>query len=200
MEDREESGWLSVRAPHWAGAFCTLIILCSLAPATAQPRLVLAVADFVDDSTDGGLIRASQLSTYLQQRLQALSGGRMQVVAGDEIRAVMSAQGVTPVDLLSRSRAARVAAAVGASQIVTGRWYTLSLTHTPEEPSGAAIRGSEQNATAIFDVWVVDGVSGSVVLQASYTGRASGLPSRLALLEAAREALNQAAVAIGQTR
>lgn len=183
---------------RWTIVFGTLLLM-GLAPATAQPGPVLAIADFVDDATDGSLIQASQLSTYLQQRLQALSGGRMQVVAGNEIRAVMRAQGVTPVDLLSRSRAARVATAAGASQIVTGRWYTLSLTHMPDEP-GAAIRGSEQNATAILDVWVVDGVSGSVVLQASYTGRASGLPSKLVLLEAAREALNQAAVAIGQTR
>src|SRR3989442_5756778 len=114
---------------HWTLAFCTLLILSGLAPATGQPRLVLAVADFADDSSDGGLIQASQLSTYLQQQLQALAGGRMQVVAGDEIRAVMRAQGVTPADLLLRSRAAKVAAAVGASQVVTGRWHTLSLTH-----------------------------------------------------------------------
>ena len=188
-----------MRASYWAGAVCTLLILGGggLAPVPAQPRLVVAVADFVDDSADGGLIQASQLSTYLQQRLQVLASGRMQVVAGDEIRAVMRAQGVTPVDLLLRSRAARVAAAVGASQIVTGRWYTLSLTHMPDEP---VIRGSEQNATAILDVWVIDGVSGSVVLQASYTGRASGLPNRLVLLEAAREALNQAANAIEQIK
>ncbi len=186
-----------MRALNWAVVFCTLLILGGLAPATAQPTIVVAVADFVDDSTDGRLIQASQLSTYLQQRLQVLASGRMQVVAGDEIRAVMRAQGVTPVDLLLRSRAARVAAAVGASQIVTGRWYTLSLTHMPDEP---VIRGSEQNATAILDVWVIDGVSGSVVLQASYTGRASGLPNRLVLLEAAREALNQAANAIEQIK
>jgi hypothetical protein len=182
---------------HWAVALGILLTWGGLAPTRAQPRLLLAVADFADDGTDGGnLIQASRLSTYLQQRLQTLAGGRLQVVAGDEIRAVMRAQGVSPADLLIRSRAARVAAALGASQIVTGRWYTLSLSHAPDEPT--APRGSENLATAILDVWVVDGASGSVVLQASYIGRGSGLSNKGVLLEAAREALDKAANAIAQ--
>lgn len=183
----------------WIVALTALLLYTGHTPATAQERTVLAVADFADDGADGRLIQASRLSTYLLQRLQVLGGERLQVVSGDAVRAAMHDQGVTPSDLLRRSRAAALATAVGASRIVVGSWRTLSVSSAPDDPS-ATPRGSERMATAIFNAWVVDAASGAVVFQASYVGRASGMPIRLALLHAARDALNQAAGAIAQIR
>jgi len=175
-----------------------LIALAVPGPTRAQTRTLLAVADFADMGTDGGkMIHAERLSGYLQQRVQALAGDRLRVVAGDEVRAAMLAQEVTPVDLLRRPRAATVAAAVGASRIVTGSWRMLSIASGPDNPPGVTPRGNERRGTAIIDVWVIDGSSGAVVLQGSYVGRAWG-QGRLALLEAAREALDQAANAIAR--
>lgn len=182
---------------RWITALGVVLLLTGFVPARAQTRTVLAVVDFADEGADGRLIQASRLSSYLEHRLQALAGDRLQVVSGDAVRAAMRAQGVTPSDLLSRSRAAALATAVGASRIVVGSWHTLSVSSAPDDPS-VTPRGSERMATAIFNTWVVDAASGAVVFQASYVGRASGLPIRLALLHAAREALNQAASAIGQ--
>ena len=164
----------------------SILLLVGGAPATAQPGTVLAIADFADPGTDGGaMIQAERLSGYLQHRLQAL--------AGDRVRAVMRAQGVTALDLLRRSRATSVAAALGASRIVTGSWRTLSLASAPDAPPMP--RGAEREATAVFDVWMIDAASGATVLHATYVGRATG-QGRLVLLEAAREALDQAARAI----
>lgn len=174
------------------------LVLAVLAPAGAQTGTVLAVADFADTGTDGGkMIQAGRLSRYLQQRLQALSGDRLQIIAGDEVRAAMRAQGVTPVDLLRRSRAATFATTVGASRIVTGNWRTLALVSEPDNPPGITPRGNARRGTAVFELWLIDGSSGAVVLQATYVGRAWG-PGRLALLEAAHEALDQAAKAIAR--
>ncbi len=182
----------------WILGVAGLIALAVPGPARAQTGIVLAVADFADMNTEGGkMIQAHRLSGYLQQRLQALAGDRLRIVAGDEVRAVMLAQGVTPVDLLRRSRAATVAAAVGASRIVTGSWRAISLASGPDNPPGITPRGSERKGTAILDTWVIDGSSGAIVLQATYVGRAWG-QGRLPLLEAAREALDQAANAISR--
>src|SRR3989454_8206519 len=176
-----------------------VLLLVGLRPAAAQTRTVLAVADFADEGADGRLIQASRLSRYLQEKLQALAGDRLQVVAGDEVRAAMRAQGITPSDLLSRSRAATLAAAIGASRIVTGSWHMLSVSSVPDDRTSTP-SGSEHMATAIFDMWLIDGASGAVTLQATFVGRASGLPIRLALLQAAREALNQAVKAIAEVQ
>jgi len=174
----------------------SILLLVGGAPATAQPGTVLAIADFADPGTDGGfMIQAERLSGYLQHRLQALAGDRLQVLAGDKIREVMRAQGVTALDLLRRSRATNVAAALGASQIVAGSWRTLSLASAPDAPPMP--RGAEREATAVFDVWVIDAASGATVLHATYVGRATG-QGRLVLLEAAHEALDQAAFAISR--
>lgn len=174
------------------------LILAVLPHVGAQTGTVLAVADFADMGTDGGkMIQAERLSGYLQQRLQALAGDRLRIVEGGEVRAAMLAQGLTPVDLLRRSQAAMVAAAVGASWIVTGSWRTLSLASEPDNPPGITPRGNERRGTAVLDVWVVDSSRRAVVFQATYVGRAWG-PGRLPLLEAAREALDQAATAIAR--
>jgi len=172
----------------------SILLLVASASATAQPGTVLAIADFADAGTDGGaMIQAERLSGYLQHRLQALAGDHLQVLAGDQVRKVMRAQGVTALDLLRRSRATGVAAALGASRIVTGSWRTLSLASAPDAPPMP--RGAEREATAVFDVWMIDAASGATVLHATYVGRATG-QGRLVLLEAAREALDQAARAI----
>ena len=178
-------------------ALGVVLLLVGLRPAAAQTRTVLAIADFADEGADGRLIQASRLSRYLQEKLQAGAGDRLQLVAGDEVRAAMRTQGVAPLDLLSRSRAATLATAIGASRIVIGTWRTLSVSAAPDDP-GSTPRGSEHMATAIFEMWLIDGASGGVTLQATFVGRASGLPIRLALLQAAREALNQAVKAIAE--
>ena len=182
----------------WIVAFGTLVLPATFVPASAQPGTVLAVTDLVDDGADGSLIHASRLSTYLEQKLQALAGDHLQVVAGEQVRAAMRAQGIAPQGFLTRSAATALAAAVGASQIVTGRWSTLALAPQPDEPAGVSPRGNEHRATAILEIWVMDGTSGAVLLQAAYTGRAWGAGGRIVLLDAAREALNRAANAIAQ--
>src|SRR2546427_11160059 len=113
----------------------SILLLVGGAPATAQPGTVLAIADFADPGTDGGaMIQAERLSGYLQHRLQALAGGHLQVLAGDRVRSVMRAQGVTALDLLRRSLVTSVAAALGASRIVTGGWRTLAVAAGPHGP------------------------------------------------------------------
>src|SRR3989475_9688905 len=184
---------------YCAMALCALLLWVGRVPAAAQTRNVLAVADFADEGADGRLIQASRLSRYLQEKLQALAGDRLQTVAGDEVRAAMRTQGVAPLDLLSRSRAATLATAIGASRIVIGTWHTLSVSAAPDDP-GSTPRGSEHMATAIFDMWLIDGTSGGGTLQATFVGRASGLPIKLALLQAAPEALNQAVKAIAEVQ
>lgn len=196
MEGSQESGVVTMRTAT-LGSLVTWIgiLVVSLMPAVAQTRTVLAIADFSEDGGDGGLIHSSQMSTYLQQRLQALAADRLQVVAGDEVRAAMRAQSLTPDDLFLRSRAIAVAEAVGASRIVTGRWYTLALVPEPDS-AGAFPRGNEPLATAIFDMWVFDGPTKRVALQARYVARESGVAPRIALEKAAQRALDQAASAI----
>src|SRR5438552_16350032 len=121
-----------------------MLLLVGGAPATAHPGTVLAIADFADPGTNcRAIIQAERLSGYLQHRLQALVGDRLQVLAGDRVRAVMRAQGVTALDLLRRSRATSVAAALGASRIITGSWRTLSLASAPDAPPMP--RGAERS-------------------------------------------------------
>src|SRR5205809_6422810 len=96
----------------------SIILLVRGAPATAQPGTVLAIADFADAGTDGGaMIQAERLSGYLQHRLQALAGDDLQVLGGDQVREVMRGQGVTALDLVRRSRATGVAAALGTCRL-----------------------------------------------------------------------------------
>ena len=84
-----------MRATHlWIVAFGTLVLPATFVPGSAQPGTVLAVTDLVDDGADGSLIHASRLSTYLEQKLQALAGDHLQVVAGEQVRAAMRAQGI----------------------------------------------------------------------------------------------------------
>ena len=112
----------------------------------------------------------------------------------------MRAQGIAPQGFLTRAAATTLAAAVGASQIVTGRWSTLALAPQPDEPAGVSPRGNEHRATAILEIWVMDGTSGAVLLQAAYTGRAWGAGGRIVLLDAAREVVELVRMIQGKVR
>ena len=167
-------------------------------PAGAQGPRPVAIADFSDESMDGRVIRAARLSVELQHLLDAQAGGRLRVLAGEEIRAALRARGYTPDDLVSPSRAADVGAAVGAEWITTGRWTQLTFTPIPDfpqDPTEPRVWG-DSVAYAALQIRVLHVPSRRILLEQGFYGSAFGRPRFAVLLAAAREVLRDAAAGI----
>lgn len=163
---------------------------------SAQPTIrTVAVADFVDESLDGAVVGASELSGELQRILAFRGVGRLRVVPAEEVRAAMRVQGVTPRDLVSPTKAVALARAVGADQIVTGRWLHLDIDvltvpsqTDPTVQVVLAVLGS-----SLLEIRVLEAATRRVVLQDSVGGTARGFTRAGVLVQAAQTALQRAA-------
>src|SRR3972149_6546219 len=117
----------------------------SISPATRRlpsssrsPTQTAAPAAFVDETVDGYQIGAVRLSAELQAYLAAQGRDRLRVVAVDEVRAAMRAREYAPADLVSPTKAAEIAQAVGADWLITGRWVYLDLDRERQAGGGGA--------------------------------------------------------------
>lgn len=173
------------------------VVLLVAAVATAQPAAVrtVAIADFVDESHDGTVIQAAHLNSVLQRLLTERGAGRIRVVAVDETRAAMRAQGVTVRELVSPTKATALAQAVGADWLVTGRWLsldaevlTLPLPTDPTQPVVAGFLGG-----SLLEIRVLEASTRRIVLQESVSSNSRGFSRIGVLIEAARLALLRAA-------
>lgn len=169
--------------------------------ALAQTPLVpptvrtIAIADFVDESMDGAFIGATRLNAVLQRLLSDRTGGRLRVVATEDVRAAMKAQGVTARDLVSPTKAIAVAQAVGAEWIVTGRWTHLdvdTLTRPdPADPTREIV--VRVSGHSLLELRVLEAATRRIVLQDSVGGDSLGFTRVHALIQAAQAALLRAA-------
>jgi len=175
-----------------------LAALLAVAPATAAqgPAVrTIAVADFVDDSTDGGVIGASRLNAVLGRLVADRGGDRVRVVATEAVRAAMQAQGVLAPDLVSPTRAVALAQAVGADWIVTGRWlhldvdiFTVPSRADPTVEVPVSVVGG-----SLLEIRVLEAATRRVVLRDSLGGESRGFSPFWALRRAAQVALQRAA-------
>jgi hypothetical protein len=177
-----------------------LVLAASLlaGPGAAQTLRVVAVADFVDDSLDGSLIGAERLSEDLQRLLSDLSRDRLRVVPVGEVRAAMRARGYRPHDLVSPTRAAEIARAVGAEWIVMGRWSHLDrdIERLPDDRRLAF-------GQALIEIRVLEASSRRTLLEEAFSGLAGGggllgLGGGNVLRQAADAALRRAAERIAR--
>jgi len=166
----------------------TLTILSLAAPISAQAVRTVAVADFMDDSMDGTLIGAARLSVDLERFLAEQGRDRLRVVAVDDVRAAMRGRGYTPDDMVSPTRAAEIARAVGADWIVTGRWSHLDLDDLRMTDAVWLVTGH-----AVIEIRVLEAASRRILLQDSFSGAAYGSRRWLLLRQAAQVALFRAA-------
>jgi len=175
-----------------------LLALLVLAPvSTAQAPVVVAVADFVDDTVDGSRIGADRLSADLAQTLARVAGGRMRVVPVDDVRAVMRARSLRPADLVSPTRTQEVAQAVGAQWVITGRWHALEMdVEVIILPNDT--RRVQAHAWATLQIRVFDAATRRVVLEDSFSGMSGGGSGSFMLRLAAREALRRAALRLAR--
>lgn len=178
--------------------FLTIFLAGSLlaAPAAAQNVRVIAVADFVDESSDGIYIRAPQLSEILAGLIATRAGTRYKVVSSADVRGALRARGYGPRDLVSPTRAAQIAAATGADLIVTGRWTHLDA-DAPEAASPPMI-GFPSFGQAVLEIRVLDVGAHRILLQEAFSGIAQGGGRIGALWWAALGALTKAADRIGR--
>ncbi len=176
------------------------VALLSPQPLRAQAPRPVAVADFVDESLDGRFIRARRLSGELQRLLAQQADGRLRVIAGDEVWAALQVRSYTPDDLVYPSKAAEVAAAVGAEWIVTGRWTRLRLIHLPEPRTPPDLRHGSQDgwAYATLQVRVLETSTRRVLLEQAYSTNVFGLATPFLLQIAARKVLEDAAAGIAR--
>lgn len=163
-------------------------------PVQAQNVRTIAVAEFENISLDSGLIPPVILSNVLGQLLQQ-RGGQVRVVSATTLRETLRARGYTAEDLISPSKAAEVAQAVGADWLVTGRWTQLRFISraTPEPPSG--IRAGDALAIADVEIRVLEASTRRRVFEGRFSGRMVGGDFG-SLYLAATEALRGAAAAI----
>lgn len=175
-----------------------VILSLAIGPLQAQTVRTIAVADFENISVDSGLIPTPFLSDVLVRFLQQ-QGAQVRVIEGSGVRAAMRARGYTAEDLISPTRAAEIAQAVGADWVVTGRWTQLRFISrsTPEDPSSPSIRHGDAFAIADVEVRVLEASSRRRLLEDRFSGRAVGGDS-LSLLLAATEALRGAATRIAR--
>jgi hypothetical protein len=166
----------------------TLALMSHVAPGAAQGVRVVAVADFLDESADGGQIGAARLSADLQRLLAERGRDRMRVVAVDEVRAAMRARGYKPEDMVSPTRAAEIATAVGAEWIVTGRWLHLDLDDLRMTDPIWLMSGH-----ATIEIRVLEAATRRIVLRDSFLGVAYGAGRWGLLQQAAYAALVRAA-------
>ena len=172
-----------------AGAFLALLTLAP--PGAAQALRVVAVADFVDETVDGYQIGAVRLSAELQAYLAAQGRDRLRVVAVDEVRAAMRARGYAPADLVSPTKAAEIAQAVGADWLITGRWVYLDLDR--ERQAGVRVPALAQ---AVIEIRVLQASTRRTLLSDTFSGIGFGLTNAFLLRQAARVALQRAAARI----
>lgn len=132
----------------------------------------MAVADFVDDSLDGSLIGAERLSENLQRLLADRARDRLRVVPVDEVQAAMRARGYRPHDLVSPTRAAEIARAVGADWIVKGRWSHLDR-DIEQLPDGRRLAFGQ----ALIEIRVLEAASRRRLLEEGFSGLAGGAGS-----------------------
>lgn len=151
-------------------------------PAFGQTARVVAVADFVDESVDGNLVSAPQLSAMLQRFLVDRGGGRLRVVDVERVRAALRTAKFSPSDLIYPSRAVEIAKAVGADWIITGRWTHLDIDEDFVRPSFPETR-------AMIELRVLDVATRRILLEDSFYGQATGR----SLTRAAEQALRAAA-------
>ncbi len=162
-------------------------------PAIGQTVRVIAVADFMDQSTRGWQIGAQEMSADLQQFLAQLGKERLRVVAVAEVRAALRVRGYTPADLIFPSRAAEIARTVGADWLVTGWWTYLEADGGERESSGGpGMRRRGVSAEAAITVRVVEAASRRILLEDSFWSVSHG-GARGPLRQAAQEALRNAA-------
>ena len=172
-----------------AGAVLALLTLAP--PGAAQALRVVAVADFVDETVDGYQIGAVRLSADLQAYLAAQGRDRLRVVAVDEVRAAIRARGYAPADLVSPTKAAEIAQAVGADWLITGRWVYLDLDR--ERQAGVRVPALAQ---AVIEIRVLQASTRRTLLNDTFSGIGFGLTNAFLLRQAARVALQRAAARI----
>ena len=155
----------------------------------------VAIADFVDESMDGAFIGAGRLNASLQRILSDRAGGRLRVVATEDVRAAMRTQGVTARDLVSPTKSAALAQAVGADWIVTGRWTHLDVDvftrPNPADPDREIV--VRVSGHSLLELRVLEAATRRIVLQDSVGGDSFGFTRLHALIQAAQIALVRAA-------
>src|SRR3972149_6987386 len=139
-----------------------LALLTLAPPGAAQALRVVAVADFVDETVDG----------Y-------------------QIRAVRRARGYAPADLVSPTKAAEIAQAVGADWLITGRWVHLDVDR--ERQAGVRVSALAQ---AVIEIRVLQASTRRTLLSDTFSGIGIGITNAFLLRQAARVALPRAAVRI----
>jgi hypothetical protein len=162
-------------------------------PAMAQTTRVIAVADFVDETSGGLFISATRLNEPLAALINSHAGGRLRVASVAQLRDEMRARGFSPRDLVSPTSASVIAVALGADLIVTGRWTHLDA--DGPEPDPFWTPGS---ANAVLEIRVLEVATRRVVLRESFQGVASGGGAIGMLWRAAYMALYQAAGTISR--
>ncbi len=169
-----------------------VLALLTLAPSgAAQALRVVAVADFVDETVDGYQIGAVRLSADLQAYLATQGHDRLRVAAVDEVRAAMRARGYVPADLVSPTKSAEIAQAVGSDWLITGRWVYLDLDR--ERQAGVRVPAL---ARAAIEIRVLQASTHRTLLNDTFSGTGIGLTNFFLLRQAARVALQRAAARI----
>ncbi len=170
------------------------ISLLLASPVSGQAVRVVAVAEFADDSTGGLLIGAKQMNHNLGSYLAERAQGRIRVIPASEVRAAMLARGYAVDDLISPSRSAEVARAVGADWMITGRWTHLDADRETIRPREATTADGD----AAITIRVVEATTRRILLEDSFWSHASGGGPWAVLLWAALGALQNAADRIVQ--
>lgn len=175
-----------------------ILVAAALAPVQAQTVRVVAVADFENISVDSGLIPSAHLSALLHWLLQQ-QGGDLRVVAADSVRTALRARGYTVADLVSPTRVAEIAQAVGADWVVTGRWTHLRIISrsVPEDPTTPSARDGDGFAVADVEIRVLEASTRRRIFEGRFSGRAAGADYG-ALMLAATEALRGVAATIAR--
>lgn len=168
-----------------AGLLAAMIIAV---PAGAQTTRVIAVADFVDETTGGLFISATRLNEALAALINNRAGGRLRVASVAQLRNEMRSRGFSPRDLVSPTSASVIAVALGADLIVTGRWTHLDADGPELEPFW-----TPGSANAVLEIRVLEVATRRIVLRDSFQGIAAGGGSIGMLWRAAYMALYQAA-------
>lgn len=177
-----------------------VLLAVLVAPAAAQSVRTVAVIDFVDETSDGRMIGATRLSAELAAELAAASGGRLRVVPVETVRAAMASRGYAPRDIFNTTKMLEIAAAVGADLIVTGRWMHLDTDWVViERPKDDRPLFRYLIGSAMIEVRVLEAPSRQVLLADSFSDSVQGFfGPPLAMLQAARRVLRQAAVTIAR--
>ncbi len=170
------------------------IALLLSSPVSGQTVRVVAVAEFADDSTGGLLIGAKQMNHNLGSYLSDRGQGRIRVVAASEVQAAMQARGYAVDDLISPSRSAEVARAVGADWMITGRWTHLDADREAIRRMGV----TTANGDAAITIRIVEATTRRILLEDSFWSHTSGGGPWAVLLRAALGALQNAADRIVQ--